>query len=65
MMRIIGVLHALRLHHIDLFRKMPIEKGIIYIKLVNFPLAIEYNAKHSMDGDEIYHGTESLVKFNA
>ena len=44
---------------------MPIEKDIIYIKLVKSPLAIEGNAKHSMDGDEIYHRTESLVKVNA
>ena len=44
---------------------MPIEKGIVGIKLVNSPLAIECNAKHSMDGDEIYHGNESLVKINA
>ena len=44
---------------------MPIEKDIIYIKLVNLPLTIECNAKHSTDGDEIYHETESLVKVNA
>ena len=44
---------------------MPIKKDIIYIKLANSPLAIEYNAKHSTDSDEIYHGTESLVKVNA
>ena len=44
---------------------MPIEKGIMYIKLVNFPLAIECNAKHHKDGDGIYHGTESLMKVNA
>ena len=65
MMRIIGVLHALRLYHIDLFRKMPTEKSIIYIKMANFPLAIECNAKHSTDGDEIYHMTQIIVKFNA
>ena len=59
-MWIIGVSHAFRLHH-----KMPIEKGIIDIKLANSPLAIEGNAKHSTNGDEIYHGTESLVKINA
>ena len=64
MMRIIGVSHALRLHHIDLLRKMPIEKGIIYIKLVNSSLAIECNAKHSTDSDGIYHRNESLVKVN-
>ena len=64
MMWIIGVTHALRLRHIDLLRKMPIEKGIIYIELVNSPLAIECNAKHSTDGDVIYYGTESLVKVN-
>ena len=62
MMRIIGVSHALRLCHIDLLRKMPIDKDIIYIKLANSPLAIEGNAKHGTDGDEIYHKTESLVK---
>ena len=65
MMQIIDILHALLLCHIDLLRKMAIEKGIIYIKLVNFPLAIECNAKYSTDGDEIYHGTESLMKVNA
>ena len=63
MMWIIGVSHALRLRYIDLLRKMPIEEGI-NIKLVNAPLAIECNAKHSTDSDGIYHGTKSLVKIN-
>ena len=40
------------------------EKDIIDIKLANSPLAIERNAKHSKNGDGIYHGTESLVKIN-
>ena len=65
MLRIIGVVHALQLRHIDLLYKMPIEKTIIYIKLVNFPLVIECNAKHSTNDDKIYHGTESLVKVNS
>ena len=43
---------------------MPIEKGIIDIKLANSPHAIECNAKHSTNGDGIYCGTESLVKIN-
>ena len=43
---------------------MPIEKGIVDIKLTNSPLAIECNAKHNTDGDEIYHMTKSLVKIN-
>ena len=64
MMQIIIVSHALRLCHIDLLRKMPIEKDIIYIMLANSPLAVECNAKHSTDGDEIYHGNKSLVKVN-
>ena len=64
-MQIIGVVHALRLRHIDLLHEMPIEKCMIYIKLAKAPLAIEGNAKHSMNGDEIYHRTESLVKVNA
>ena len=60
------MLHALlRLRHIDLLRKMPIEKDIIYIKLENSPLVIECNSKHSTDGDEIYQGIESLMKVNA
>ena len=58
MMRIIGVAHALRLRHIDLLHKMSFEKGIIYIKLENN----ECNARHSTDGDQIYHKTESLMK---
>ena len=44
---------------------MPIEKGIVDIKLVNSPLANECNAKHNTNSDEIYHGTESLMKINA
>ena len=55
---------------------MPIEKGIMYIKLAKFPLLIEGNAKHSpdddgiyhetfTDDDGIYHETESLVNVNA
>ena len=65
MTRIISVYHALRLHHIDFLHKMPIEKGIIDIKLANVALAIECKAKHSTEDDGIYHGTESLVKVNA
>ena len=64
MMRIIGVVHALWMRHIDLLHKILIKKDIIYIKLVNSPLVVEYNAKHSNDDDEIYHGAESLVKVN-
>ena len=56
---------ALRLRHIDLLRKMLIEKDIIYIMLTNTPLAIECNAKNNTNGDGIYHETESLVKVNA
>ena len=65
MMRIMDVSHALQLRHIDLFCKMPIEKGIVDIKLVSSPLAIEYNDKHNTNGDGIYHKTKSLVKINA
>ena len=65
MIRIIGVAHALWLHHMDLLRKMPIEKDVIHMKLENSPLTIECNAKHSTNGDGIYHGTESLMKVNA
>ena len=65
MMQIISVAHTLRLCHIDLFHKMPIEKGIIHIKLENSPPTIECNVKHNTDDDEIYHGTEHLVKVNA
>ena len=65
MMRIIKVTHSLRLCHIDLLRQMPIEKGIIYIKLAKSLLAIEGNAKLSTSGDGIYHRNESLVKVNA
>ena len=65
MMQIIGISHALRLCPIHLLRKMPIEKGIVDIKLENSPLVIECNAKHSTNSNGIYHGTESLVKINA
>ena len=65
MMRIIVVAHAMRLRNIDLLREMPIEKGIIYIKLAKSPLAIEGNVKQSTKGNGIYHRTESLVKVNA
>ena len=41
---------------------MPIEKGVVNIKLA--PLEMECNAKHSTDGDGIDHGTESLMKIN-
>ena len=64
MMRIISVVHALQLCHIDLLREMPIEKCIIYIKLAKSPLAIEGNAKN-IDNDGIYHRTESHMKVNA
>ena len=63
-MQIIGVAHVLRLHHINLLREMPIEKDIIYIKLVKAPLTMECNVKNSTDSDGIYHRTESLVKVN-
>ena len=64
-MWIISVAHAMQLRHIDILREMPIEKDIIYIKLAKASLAIEGNAKHNTDGDEIYQGTESLIKANA
>ena len=64
MMGIIDVANALRLHHVDLLREMPIEKGSIYIKLAKAPLAMECNVKNHMNCDGIYHGTESLVKVN-
>ena len=64
MMQIIGVAHALRLHHIDLLRRMPIEKDIIYNKLANAPLKVKCNAKHSTNADQIYHEIASLVKVN-
>ena len=43
---------------------MSIEKDIVYIKLANAPLTVGGNAKHSTDGDRIYHGSESHVKVN-
>ena len=43
---------------------MPIEKDIICIELVNALLKVKGNAKHSTDSDQIYHGTESLLKVN-
>ena len=43
---------------------MPIEKGIIYIKLAKVPLTMECNAKNHTNTDGIYHKTESLVKVN-
>ena len=44
---------------------MPIEKSIVDIKLANSLLTIKCNAKHSTEGDGIYHETESLMKINA
>ena len=64
MVWILGVAHTLRLHHIDLLGEMPVEKGVINIKLGKAPLAMECNVEHSTNGDGIYHGTESLVKIN-
>ena len=55
----------MQLHHIDILREMPIEKDIIYIKLAKASLAIEGNAKHNTDSDEVYQGIESLMKANA
>ena len=63
-MRIIDVVHALRLRHINLLCEMPIEKDIIYIMLAKAPLAMECKAKNNTDNDEIYHKTESLMKVN-
>ena len=63
-MRIISVVHALRLRHIDLLCEMPIEKDVIYIKLAKALLAMDCNVKNSTDNDGIYHGIESLVKIN-
>ena len=57
-----GISHAL---HIDLIHEEPIEKGIIDIKLVNSLLEIECNAKHSTNGNGIYHKTKILMKINA
>ena len=64
-------MHTLQLRHIDLLGEMPIEKvlmpvekGFINIKLAKALLAMECNAEHSANGDEIDHGTESLMKIN-
>ena len=43
---------------------MPIEKGVINIKLVKAPLAMECNAEYNKNGDGIDLETESLVKIN-
>ena len=43
---------------------MPVEKGVINIKLAKAPLVMECNVDHSTNDDGIYHGTESLVKIN-
>ena len=64
MMWILGVTHTLRMRHIDLLGEMPVEKSVINIKLVKAPLAMEYNAEHSIDGDKIDHETFSLLKIN-
>ena len=50
--------------HKDLLDEMPIEKGVINIKLTKAPLAMECNPAHGTDGDVIYQGTKSLVKIN-
>ena len=39
-------------------------KGVINIELAKASLAMECNAKHSTNGDGIYHRTESLMKIN-
>ena len=64
MMWILGVVHTLQLRHVDLLGEMPIEKGVINMKLVKAPLAMESNVKHNTDDDEIDHRTKSLVKIN-
>ena len=60
----LSVAHTLQLHHIDLLGEMPVEKGVITIKLVKASMAMECNAEQSMDGDGIDHETESLMKIN-
>ena len=64
MMWILGVAHTLWLRHIDLLGEILFEKGVINIKLEKVPLAMECKVKHGMDGDEIYHGIERLMKTN-
>ena len=64
MMWILGVVHTLRLHHIDLLNEMLVEKGIINIKLAKAPLAMECNVEHNTNGDGIDNETKSLVKIN-
>ena len=43
---------------------MPVEKGVINIKLEKTPLVMERNAEHNTDSDGIDHRTRSLVKIN-
>ena len=64
MMWILGVAQTLRLRHVDLLGEMPVEKVFIDKKLAKAPLAMECNAKHSTNGEGIYHGTKSLMKIN-
>ena len=61
---ILGVAHTLRLRHIDLLSEMPVEKGIINIKLAKAPLAMECNVKHNTKDDRIDRGTKSFLKIN-
>ena len=64
MMWILAVANTLWLRHIDLLGEMPIEKGVINIKLAQALLGMECNAEHNKDNDGIDHGTESLMKIN-
>ena len=64
MMWILGVVHTLRLRHIDLLGEMPVKKGIINIKLAKAPLAMKCNAEHITNSGGIDHGIESLMKIN-
>ena len=56
MMWILGVMHTLRLLHIDRLGGMPIEKDVININLEKAPLAMECNVEHSTNDDEIITG---------
>ena len=64
MIWILGVAHTLRLRHIDFLGEMPIEKGVINIKLEKAPLAMECSVEHNTNGDGIDHGAESLMEIN-
>ncbi|PKI64586.1 hypothetical protein CRG98_015018 [Punica granatum] len=64
MIRSIGVKESQRLRHVNFFRKIPMKKCILHIKLSNGPLQAYGKGEDSADGDSQQHSEWETVELD-